>query len=66
MCSSDLGVVGTLEWMMGRDVNGIYYIDANLSNPDGTFASVGNPSHRRRHTTHHAGPTQRGQYPGFA
>ncbi|NBU38665.1 MAG: TonB-dependent receptor, partial [Actinobacteria bacterium] len=32
------GVVGTVEMMVGQDVNGIYYIDANLSNPDGQFA----------------------------
>jgi len=31
------GMVGTVEWMMGQDVNGVYYIDANLSNPDGNF-----------------------------
>ena len=31
------GVVGTLEWLLGQDVNGIYYIDANLSPADGSF-----------------------------
>jgi len=31
------GVVGTIEWLLGQDVNGVYYIDANLSAPDGNF-----------------------------
>jgi hypothetical protein len=32
------GLIGTLEWLLGQDVNGVYYIDANLSAPDGNFA----------------------------
>jgi outer membrane receptor protein involved in Fe transport len=32
------GVVATLEGLYGRDVNGTYYINANLAAPTGTFA----------------------------
>lgn len=38
-------VVGTLEWILGQDVNGVYYIDANLSPADGQFAG---PDQRAR------------------
>jgi outer membrane receptor protein involved in Fe transport len=31
-------MVGTLEWLVALDVNGVYYIDANLSAADGAFA----------------------------
>ena len=31
------GVVGTLEWLLGQDVNGVYYIDANQTPADGAF-----------------------------
>jgi hypothetical protein len=34
------GLVGTAEFLYGRDVNGIYYINANLSNPDSRFSGV--------------------------
>ena len=32
------GLIGTVEWLLGQDVNGVYYIDANLSSADGAFA----------------------------
>jgi outer membrane receptor protein involved in Fe transport len=32
------GVVATVEGLYGRDVNGTYYIDANLSAPEGAFS----------------------------
>ncbi|MCE9603056.1 MAG: carboxypeptidase regulatory-like domain-containing protein [Gemmatimonadetes bacterium] len=32
------GLIGTVEWLLGQDVNGVYYIDANLSQADGIFA----------------------------
>jgi hypothetical protein len=35
-----LGLVATGEFMYNRDVNGIYYINANLDDPDETFAGV--------------------------
>ena len=31
------GLVGTVEWLLGQDVNGVYYIDANLAPADGSF-----------------------------
>ena len=31
------GMVGTFEWLVALDVNGVYYIDANLSPADGNF-----------------------------
>ncbi|MGH7699876.1 MAG: TonB-dependent receptor, partial [Gemmatimonadales bacterium] len=34
------GLVGTAEFLYNRDVNGIYYINANLPAPDATFAGV--------------------------
>ena len=34
------GVVGTAEFLYNRDVNGIYYINANLAAPNGAFAGV--------------------------
>jgi len=34
------GLAGTLEFLYGRDVNGIYYINANLADPDSRFAGV--------------------------
>jgi hypothetical protein len=33
-----LGLIGTGEFLYGRDVNGVYYINANLAAPNGTFA----------------------------
>jgi hypothetical protein len=35
-----LGLVGTLEYLYSRDVNGIYYINANLDDPDENFSGV--------------------------
>jgi hypothetical protein len=32
------GMTGTLEWLLGQDINGIYYIDANLTPADNLFA----------------------------
>jgi hypothetical protein len=43
-----LGLVGTVEFLYNRDVNGIYYINANLSEPNTAFAGVDN---RPRWTT---------------
>ena len=34
------GVVGTLEFLYGRDVNGAYYINANLAEPTDTFTGA--------------------------
>jgi hypothetical protein len=31
------GMIGTVEWLVALDVNGVYYIDANLSPADGNF-----------------------------
>lgn len=36
------GVIGTAEFMYSKDVNGIYYINANLSKPDTNFIGVDN------------------------
>ena len=36
------GLIGTAEVMYSRDVNGIYYINANLKNPDTNFAGADN------------------------
>jgi hypothetical protein len=33
-------LVGTLEFLHGKDVNGVYYINANLSEPDGQFTGA--------------------------
>ena len=41
------GMVGTLEWLLGKDVNGVYYIDANLVDADTRFAG---PDKRARWT----------------
>ncbi len=38
------GLFGTAEVIYSRDVNGIYYINANLAKPDGNFAGVDNRS----------------------
>jgi hypothetical protein len=43
-----LGLVGSLEFMYSRDVNGIYYINANLPPPDTRFNG---PDSRPRWTT---------------
>src|SRR5574341_269154 len=34
------GLIGTAEFLYNRDVNGIYYINANLPAPDGNFSGV--------------------------
>ena len=34
------GWVGTIEYMYNKDVNGIYYINANLTNPNTAFAGA--------------------------
>ena len=34
------GMVGTGEFLYSRDVNGLYYINANLTAPDGNFAGA--------------------------
>ena len=31
------GMVGTIEWLLGQEINGVYYFDANLSAPDAYF-----------------------------
>ncbi len=36
------GLIGTAEFLYNRDVNGIYYINANLAPPDGSFSGVDN------------------------
>ncbi|MDZ7264888.1 MAG: carboxypeptidase regulatory-like domain-containing protein [candidate division KSB1 bacterium] len=36
------GFIGTAEFMYSQDVNGIYYINANLSKPDTNFIGVDN------------------------
>ena len=35
-------LTGTLEWILGQDVNGIYYIDANLPAADAAFTGPDN------------------------
>lgn len=35
------GLIGTGEFIYSKDINGTYYIDANLSAPDGQFAAPG-------------------------
>lgn len=42
------GLIGTAEFVYGRDVNGIYYINANLAQPNTSFAGADN---RPRWTT---------------
>jgi hypothetical protein len=37
-----LGLIGTAEFIYGRDVNGIYYINANLREPNTAFTGVDN------------------------
>ncbi len=37
-----LGLIGTVEAMYSRDVNGIYYINANLKEPDARFNGADN------------------------
>ena len=39
------GMVGTLEWLLGQDVNGVAYFDANLAPADGAFTG---PDRRAR------------------
>jgi len=34
------GLIGTAEFIYGRDVNGIYYINANLADPNARFSGV--------------------------
>ncbi len=36
------GLIGTAEFLYNHDVNGIYYINANLSQPDATFSGADN------------------------
>ena len=36
------GVIGTVEYLYNQDVNGTYYINANLSRPNGRFAGPDN------------------------
>lgn len=36
------GLVGTAEFLYSRDINGIYYINANLATPDSSFIGVDN------------------------
>lgn len=36
------GLIGTVEFLYNKDVNGIYYINANLADPVGTFNGVDN------------------------
>jgi hypothetical protein len=36
------GLTGTAEFLYGRDVNGVYYINANLAAPQTTFAGADN------------------------
>lgn len=36
------GLIGTFEAIYGRDVNGIYYINANLASPNSNFVGVDN------------------------
>ncbi len=36
------GMIGTLEYLYNQDVNGTYYINANLSNPNGRFVGPDN------------------------
>ena len=36
------GFTGTGEFIYNRDVNGVYYIDANLADPDGAFVGADN------------------------
>jgi hypothetical protein len=36
------GLVGTGEFLYSKDVNGVYYINANLTPPDGNFTGVDN------------------------
>jgi hypothetical protein len=43
-----LGLIGGVEYLYSRDVNGIYYINANLSNPNTAFTGADN---RPRWTT---------------
>lgn len=38
--SLPFGLTGTLEFLYGKDVNGVYYINANLSDPDDQFTGV--------------------------
>ena len=35
------GIIGTGEFIYSKDINGTYYIDANLSAPDGVFTGPG-------------------------
>jgi len=37
-----LGLIGTAEFMYSKDINGIYYINANLSDPSTSFVGVDN------------------------
>jgi len=41
------GLIGTAEFLYSRDVNGVYYINANLSDPTATFSG---PDNRPRWT----------------
>lgn len=43
-----LGLVGSAEYLYSRDVNGIYYINANLTDPDTNFSG---PDNRPRWTS---------------
>lgn len=40
------GMIGTVEWLLGQEINGVYYYDANLSPADAVF---GGPDPRPRY-----------------
>ena len=45
-----LGLTGTLEFLYNKDVNGIYYINANLPAPNSAFVGADNRPRRRAGT----------------